>query len=119
MNKKLLKAFKKQLKEEEKRVLGLLKDFTKKDKSLKDDFDTIFPRVGDDLEENAVEVSMYDAALPLEFRLEKNLQDIRKALERIKTKKYGICEKCGKSIPIERLKAFPEAKMCLKCVKKE
>ncbi len=119
MDKKLLKTFERQLKEEKKRILGLLKNFTKKDKSLKDDFDTIFPKIGDDLEENAIEVSMYDAALPLEFRLEKNLQDIRKALDKIKKKKYGICGNCGKSIPIERLKAFPEASACLKCVSKK
>jgi len=39
-------------------------------------------------------------------------------LEKIKKGKYGICEKCGKKIPEERLKAFPEARFCMKCEKK-
>jgi len=118
MDKKLLKEFKQQLKEKGGRILKLLKTFAKKDKNLQGDFDTIFPQLGRDIDENAAEVDIYDATLPVEFRLEKDLQDIRKALEKIRTKKYGICEECGKPIPIERLKAFPEAKLCLDCTKK-
>lgn len=118
MDKKLLKEFRQQLKEKKRKVLKLLKTFTKKDKNLGGDFDTVFPQLGRDLDENATEVSIYDATLPIEFRLEKDLQAIEEALKKIKEKLYGICEECGKPIPIERLKAFPEAKLCLKCTKK-
>ena len=38
-------------------------------------------------------------------------------LEKIKKGKYGICEKCGKEIPLERLEVSPEARFCLKCEK--
>jgi len=53
--------------------------------------------------------------LPIEFSLEKKLQDINLALEKIKKGKYGTCEDCKKTISIERLKAFPSAKSCEKC----
>lgn len=43
---------------------------------------------------------------------------IKKALKRIKSGKYGFCEDCGKMIDTDRLAVFPEATMCVKCGKK-
>jgi RNA polymerase-binding protein DksA len=37
------------------------------------------------------------------------------ALPRIKQGKYGLCMKCGKKIPNERLEALPYALMCVEC----
>jgi len=37
------------------------------------------------------------------------------ALKRIENGVYGICDNCGKSIGIGRLKAMPEAARCLDC----
>ena len=41
------------------------------------------------------------------------------ALSRIQQGKYGICLKCGKKIPRERLEAIPYALMCIDCKKAE
>ena len=43
-------------------------------------------------------------------KLEAESVEIDAALERIKSGSYGVCEKTGKSIPIERLKANPYAR---------
>jgi RNA polymerase-binding transcription factor DksA len=43
------------------------------------------------------------------------LRDINLALEKIKKGNYGICEKCGKEIEIDRLEAIPEARFCKNC----
>ncbi|MDR3284475.1 MAG: TraR/DksA family transcriptional regulator [Treponema sp.] len=43
------------------------------------------------------------------------LQLIDSALARIRQGKYGLCMKCGKSIPEERLRALPHALLCIKC----
>ncbi len=40
---------------------------------------------------------------------------ITKALANLKIGKYGKCEKCGKEIERERLKAIPEAPLCISC----
>ena len=40
---------------------------------------------------------------------------INNALDRIQQGKYGICLKCHKEIPIERLEAIPYAFMCIAC----
>lgn len=46
------------------------------------------------------------------------LDKIRSSLLKLKKGTYGKCEKCGKEIEPERLKAFPTASLCLSCSKK-
>jgi RNA polymerase-binding protein DksA len=45
----------------------------------------------------------------------KRLKLIDSALTRIKQGKYGLCIKCGKRIPADRLTAIPYALMCIDC----
>lgn len=47
--------------------------------------------------------------------LERKLQDIESALRSIEKGHYGICERCGKPIEIERLEVKPDATLCLTC----
>jgi RNA polymerase-binding protein DksA len=45
----------------------------------------------------------------------KRLKLIDSALTRIQQGKYGLCIKCGKRIPQNRLEAIPYALMCIEC----
>jgi RNA polymerase-binding protein DksA len=45
----------------------------------------------------------------------KRLRLIDSALTRIQQGKYGLCVKCGKRIPQDRLEAIPYALMCIDC----
>jgi RNA polymerase-binding protein DksA len=45
----------------------------------------------------------------------KRLKLIDSALTRIEQGKYGLCMKCGKRIPQDRLEAIPYALMCIDC----
>jgi RNA polymerase-binding protein DksA len=45
----------------------------------------------------------------------KRLKLIDSALIRIQQGKYGLCLKCGKRIPQDRLEAIPYALMCIDC----
>ncbi|MDR0600643.1 MAG: TraR/DksA family transcriptional regulator [Treponema sp.] len=45
----------------------------------------------------------------------KRLKLIDSALTRIEQGKYGLCVKCGKKIPLDRLEAIPYALMCIDC----
>ena len=45
----------------------------------------------------------------------KRLKLIDSALTRIQLGKYGICVKCSKKIPKDRLEAIPYALMCIDC----
>lgn len=51
--------------------------------------------------------------------LQKALGNIKIALFRINTGKYGQCEKCGKQIEEKRLEAMPTATLCISCSKKK
>lgn len=43
------------------------------------------------------------------------IEDIDRAIEKIHDGTYGKCESCGKHIPKERLKALPQAALCVQC----
>ena len=50
-----------------------------------------------------------------EITLSRRLDDVQGALERLEEGTYGLCARCGHSIPAERLEARPEAEFCLYC----
>ena len=54
----------------------------------------------------------------LESWAERNLRRIDQALQRLDQGSYGFCENCGEPISAERLKALPQATMCMKCKSK-
>jgi DnaK suppressor protein len=43
------------------------------------------------------------------------IEEIDRALERIDSGTYGVCEQCGQPIPKARLKAIPSATLCVAC----
>ncbi len=84
--------------------------------SESDDFDAIVkakqPKdladiAADDIDRNTLEtLSSNDV---------KRLRLIDSALSRIDNERYGLCMRCNKKIPQERLKAIPYALMCIEC----
>jgi len=119
MDKKIVEELKGKLEEGKNSLQKELESFAKKDDVPKGDWETKYPnRENGSMEEEADEMQEYDNLLSLEHSLELKLKDVNKALEKIAEGKYGICEKCGKEIGEERLRACPEAKTCLKCHEK-
>lgn len=118
MDKKLIEELKQKLEKEKDSLTKELESFAKKDDSPKGDWETRYPnRENGSMEEEADEVQEYDNMLGVEHSLELKLRDVDIALEKINSGKgYGACEKCGKEIEEERLKAVPEAKTCIKCL---
>lgn len=53
--------------------------------------------------------------LKLKGRKAKFLRKVEKALEKLDSDDFGVCEECGDSISFERLKARPTATMCIQC----
>lgn len=58
-----------------------------------------------------------------EMALKNNSRDLleqnERAIARIDTGTYGICESCGKAIGKARLQAFPRATLCVTCKQRE
>ena len=61
----------------------------------------------------AREATFTETKTALEKELEQRLNEILKAQEKLKTGHYGVCEKCGIDIPLERLIEVPMAPFCI------
>jgi len=118
MEKKKLLQFKNKLEKEKEILRKELSSFAKEDTRPKGDWDTIFPKSDDtDLDSQIQKVEKYINLLPVEHSLELRLKNINLSLEKIEKGRYGICEKCKKSISMEKLKICPETKFCKNCQK--
>jgi RNA polymerase-binding protein DksA len=67
---------------------------------------------GDEVDLNVYE---REKTLGLVATYERRLEEIDAALRAAEKGQYGICERCGQPIDRERLKIFPETRMCVKC----
>lgn len=50
--------------------------------------------------------------------LQRKLDSVIAALSKMEKRKYGICERCGNAIVVERLQFLPEVRYCIDCEKK-
>lgn len=64
---------------------------------------------------DAAEQFGHEKTAAIKTELERKIGQTKKALERLKKGKYGICEDCGKMIDTERLSVYPEATVCTSC----
>lgn len=118
MDKKILNALKIRLLDEQKQLETELSQFARRNtKATTTDFDTNFPKYGDDEDENASEVAQYLNNLSLENELEKALRDVLSSLERIEKGTYGTCKYCKAEIQAARLQARPTSTSCIACKK--
>lgn len=42
-------------------------------------------------------------------------EEVRRALDKIETGNYGVCERCGAAIDHDRLEIMPETRACVAC----
>ncbi len=76
-------------------------------------YETRIEDMGTDPDENASEVEEYVDNLGLEKNLEAQLKDVNDALVKMDQGKYGVCEKTGKDIDLDRLMAYPGARTAI------
>jgi DnaK suppressor protein len=116
MGKKQIEQIKKQLLERREKIEKELRRIADKETSVDEiDYTTRYPNIGDDIDDNAEEVTEYDQNLAIERTLEMSLRDIKSALQRIEKGTYGICKYCKKDIDVKRLKARPVSSSCMSC----
>ena len=68
-------------------------------------------RVGDGTTEAVERLNRVGTARELEAML----RDVERALRKLEEGTYGICDRCGKLIPEERLDARPWSNLCVDC----
>ncbi len=99
-----LNMLRRHLETERRRLLGLKTDFhpDETSKSREDG-------------EMATESLELEKRLALEKRTRDLLAEVEQALHKFGLGTYGLCEACGQPIEPARLKALPQAKLCLSC----
>lgn len=68
-----------------------------------------------DAEEGDPDLIEREKNVALVSQLERKKEGVEAALRLIEKGKYGICERCGKEIPTERLEVRPDATLCVQC----
>ncbi|MEK9151438.1 MAG: TraR/DksA C4-type zinc finger protein [Patescibacteria group bacterium] len=108
----LIAELKEKLLEEKSRLESELSRFAKST-GIAGSYETQIENIGTDPDENATEVEGYVDNLALESNLEGQLKDATDALEKMSKGTYGICEKTGKEISVDRLKVYPAARTAI------
>jgi DnaK suppressor protein len=108
LSKKQLAYFKKILEEQ-------LKDVEAKLKGTVEELGGTPSEVMPDLSDRATAETELNFGLRVKDREQKLIEKLKEALARIKDGSFGICERCGDLIEMERLKARPVATLCIDC----
>ncbi len=102
--------------EMEKRLLELQEEILKSFISENEDFKKLVSGMDiKDLGDIAADDIMCRKMEALNQHETNRLRSIESALARLKNGRYGICLSCGKTIPLDRLRAIPYAVLCVGC----
>jgi DnaK suppressor protein len=110
-----LDRFKKRLEEEKERLEDQIADYERvlEEARMTESSSDRSPDPGN------AEASSMKLEYAKELSIEQNTLDLlskaNRALERVDAGTYGICETCGKAIPIERLEVLPYTTLCVEC----
>lgn len=74
-------------------------------------------KYGDSEDDSAQEMAELSNLVSLEETLKKELEDVKKTLQRIKNNNYGTCQYCRQLIDERRLRARPTSNSCIACKK--
>lgn len=74
---------------------------------------------GDDQADTGTKNITRESELALAANAREMLEQTERALERLDSGTYGLCENCGKPIGKARMLAFPRATLCVECKQKQ
>ncbi|MGN6681177.1 MAG: TraR/DksA family transcriptional regulator [Streptosporangiaceae bacterium] len=74
---------------------------------------------GDDQADVGAKTYEREHELSLTYNARDLLVQTERALARIESGTYGVCESCGEPIGKARLQAFPRATLCVRCKQRE
>lgn len=71
------------------------------------------PTTGNHMADDASDVAEQAKTLALRRHLEGMLKEVERAMVRAEKGTYGLCERCGRAISEERLRAMPWVTLCI------
>ncbi len=120
MEKQILDELKTKLETGKSEIVMELKKIAVQKGKDPNEWKTIFIRDQEEIGHEALETDEDEAeAFAAQFAVAKSLagklSDIDIALDKIAKGTYGKCENCDKEMPLTRLLALPEARLCFDC----
>lgn len=116
LDKKHLEYFKRKLLEDKKEVLKAIDH--EEDNGLHSSLQDYYSELSV-YDNHPADIASETFEMEMQFNLEENekrhLEEINNAIEKIEHGTYGVCDKCGNSIEIERLDVIPYAAICANC----
>ncbi len=111
MNKKDIAVLHKKLLEQREDIIKIVQ------KNREGEKEFLSGEVGDiaDVASDSIERELLFELNDSERKVLKNIED---ALRRIENEVYGVCDKCGKEIELERLEIMPFTEFCIGCKSK-
>ena len=100
-------ALLKELERQNKNCAALLRDNLKREES-ENLYATHMADLGSETFDQAINLLLASGR-------QENIREILEALRRLKNGTFGQCVACGKAINLERLKAHPQARLCIEC----
>lgn len=79
------------------------------------ELETLSQREAGGLDDDAARMHAMAVLIDVEARERKALEAIATARARLRQGTFGLCEACGRRIPVSRLQAVPTARCCLVC----
>jgi len=116
LDQKILDELEQKLIAEKKRLEENMAGLESSPKKPDREYQAAFSEIERDEEANADEIEMYESNVATDETLKNELKKVNAALAAIKKGTYGYCENCQKEIPLERLRAYPQADTCLDCL---
>jgi RNA polymerase-binding transcription factor DksA len=113
---KELNNYKKILEVEKEKLLKELATVGRKNPSVPGDWEAVATDLDSDSadeNETADEIEEYENNAGILEKLEIQLGNVNKSLEKIEDGTYGKCSVCGIEIPVERLEANPSSITCI------
>ncbi len=97
------------------KLTSLRNELTKRSNAISKDLHHEEIAIEKDFAEQATQRENDEVLNSLDADARNKIMQIDKALLRIKSGEFGICEKCGTQIDEKRLQAIPYASRCIEC----
>lgn len=115
MDKKKIATLRKSLEDRRTEIQGDLERLSEEMQWLGVDQETERGGLGNHLSDDGSSVMEQERISTISADLSEVLQQVNAALHKLDQGTYGICERCGKPINVERLEAFPYVAYCIEC----
>lgn len=106
-------------KELESEITGLRAEISKSESEIAERMGDAVADAGDDQADAGAKTFQREHELALTHNARELLAQNERALARIESGTYGVCESCGEPIGKARLQAFPRATLCVACKQRE